>query len=72
MGANALIAGFLCMTLPETKDLSTAETMDPEEGEEPGTTASQCLKGDDEELREMTMQDITNSRAHLVSNDSSL
>ena len=32
MGANALLAGLLCMTLPETKGMPTVETMDTEEG----------------------------------------
>ena len=31
MGGNALLAGLLCMTLPETKGMPTAETMDSEE-----------------------------------------
>ena len=33
MGGNALLAGLLCMTLPETKGMPTAETMDSEEDE---------------------------------------
>ncbi|XP_073236128.1 organic cation transporter protein-like [Porites lutea] len=36
MGAKALLASILCMTLPETKGLPTAETMDSEQGIELG------------------------------------
>lgn len=34
MGANALLAGLLCQTLPETKGIPTPETMDTESVEE--------------------------------------
>jgi len=36
MGAKALLASILCMTLPETSGLPTAEIMDSEEGAELG------------------------------------
>lgn len=34
MGLNALLAGILCMTLPETNNQPTMETVKKEEGEE--------------------------------------
>ena len=47
MGANALLASILCLTLPETKGLPTAETMDSDEGAE---LAIQNVAMDDIEL----------------------
>ena len=41
MGANALLAGLLCQTLPETKGMPTAETMDSDEGAEEAYMALQ-------------------------------
>ena len=41
MGINALLAGLLCMTLPETKGMPTAETVDSEEGAEEAYVALQ-------------------------------
>ena len=41
MGINALFAGLLCMTLPETKGTPTAETVDSEEGAEEAYVALQ-------------------------------
>ena len=52
MGINALLAGLLCMTLPETKGMPTAETVDSEEGAEEAYVALQVgillcsMKGD--------------------------
>ena len=36
MGGTALVAGSLCITLPETKDMPTSETMDFQDGAENG------------------------------------
>ena len=74
MGANALLAGLLCQTLPETKGIPTPETMDSNSpGEAYMTLQLTDLKEKDpEEKREITMadtvKDTTNSRAHLVEN----
>ena len=34
MGVNALLAGILCMTLPETNNQPTLETVKREDGDE--------------------------------------
>jgi len=72
MGVNALLAGVLCMTLPETKGMPTAETMDSEEGAEEAYMALQATYGEKnaQEMKEMTMEDTVkdnrSSRANLV------
>lgn len=77
MGANALLASVLCMTLPETRGTPTAEIMDSEEGAELGI---QNIAMDDkdekdekvkhEEEKENVNSGVVSSRANLL-NDSS-
>ena len=72
MGINALLAGLLSQTLPETKGMPTAETMDTKSAEE----AYMTLQSTDpkekyaEEMKDLTMadtiKDTTSSRANLV------
>ncbi|CAH3195587.1 unnamed protein product [Porites evermanni] len=58
MGGNALLAGLLCMTLPETKGMPTAETMDSEEdAKESIELQGTFSKKDAEEMKEMLMDD---------------
>lgn len=46
MGLNALIAGILCMTLPETRDQPTMEVMETtEEGQKMELLAHDDEKG---------------------------
>ena len=72
MGANALLAGLLCQTLPETKGMPTPETMDTDSpGEAYMTLQLTDLKEKDpEEMKDITMadtvKDTTSSKAHLV------
>ena len=72
MGANALLAGLVCQSLPETKGMPTAETMDTE-GAEEAYIALQSTDHKDknaEEMKDLTMEDtvkdITSSKANLV------
>lgn len=53
MGANALLASVLCMTLPETRGTPTAEIMDSEEGAELGI---QNIAMDDKGTRKSNMK----------------
>ena len=75
MGVNALLAGLVCQTLPETKGMPTAETMDTEGAEEAYMTLQSTDPKDKnaEEMQHMTMadtvKDITSSKANLVDND---
>lgn len=72
MGVNALLAGLLCQTLPETKGIPTPETMDTESVEE----ARVALQSTDsknknaEENGDVTMadtvKDTTSTKAVLV------
>lgn len=79
MGGNALLAGILCQTLPETKDLPTAETMETESTEEAYMalkSAVDCKEKEDADGKQLTMadtvKDTTNSRANLVDYATSL
>ena len=72
MGANALLAGLLCQSLPETKGMPTAETMDTESAEE-AYVALQATDPKEKNAVEMkpvtmadTVKDTTSSRANLV------
>ncbi|XP_078378347.1 organic cation transporter protein-like [Oculina patagonica] len=74
MGANALLAGLLCQSLPETKGMPTAETMDTE-GAEEAYIALQSTDPKEKNAVEMkdvtmadTVKDTTSSRANLVDN----
>ena len=73
MGANALLAGILCQTLPETKGMPTAETMETESTEEAYMVLQQSVDLKDKETAEGkqltmadTVKDTTSSRANLV------
>ena len=72
MGVNALLAGLVCQTLPETKGMPTAETMDTE-GAEEAYIALQSTDPKDKNAQEMkqitmadTVSDTTSSKANLV------
>lgn len=72
MGVNALLAGLLCQTLPETKGTPTAETMDTESAGEAYMTlqSTDPKEKDPVEMKDLTMADTikgtTSSRANLV------
>ena len=72
MGINALLAGLLSQTLPETKGMPTAETMDTDSAEEAYMTLqlTDPKEKDPEEMKDLSMadaiNDTTTSRAHLV------
>ena len=70
MGVNALLAGLLCQTLPETKGMPTAETMDTDSAGEAYMTLqlTDVKEKDPEEMKDVTVtvKETTNSRAHLV------
>lgn len=79
MGGNALLAGILCQTLPETKDLPTAETMETESTEEAYMALKSAVdykEKEDADGKQLTMadnvKDTTNSRANLVDYATSL
>ena len=72
MGANALLAGLLCQTLPETKGIPTPETMDIE-SEEEACIALQTTNHEDKNAEENgnitmadTVKDTTSTKATLV------
>ena len=75
MGVNALLAGLLCQTLPETKGMPTAETMDTNSAGEAYMTLqlTDLKEKDSEAMKDITMadtvKDTTNSRAHLVDDE---
>lgn len=50
MGMNALIAALLCMTLPETRNQPTLETIETEEGKK--KMNEMWIKEDDKGLLE--------------------
>ena len=72
MGINALLAGLLSQTLPETKGMPTAETMDTDSAEEVYMTLqlTDPKEKDPEEMKDLSMadavNDTTSSRVHLV------
>lgn len=72
MGVNALLAGLLCQTLPETKGMPTPETMDTEGAGESYMTLqlTEPQEKDPREMKDLTMadtvKDTTNSMAKLV------
>ncbi|XP_022803502.1 solute carrier family 22 member 15-like [Stylophora pistillata] len=73
MGGNALLAGILCQTLPETKDLPTAETMETESTEEAYMALKSAVDFKEKEAADGnqftmadTLKDTTNSKANLV------
>ena len=75
MGANALLAGLLCQTLPETKGMPTAEIMDTEGADEAYMTLQLTEpkeKDPPQEMKELTMadslKDTTSVRANLMDN----
>lgn len=79
MGGNALLAGILCQTLPETKDLPTAETMETESTGEAYMALKSAVdfkEKEDADGKQLTMadtvKDTTNSRATLVDYATSL
>ena len=72
MGANALLAGLLCQTLPETKGIATPETMDIE-SEEEAHLALQTTDHEDKDAEANgnitmadTVKDTTSTKATLV------
>jgi len=77
MGVNALLAGLLCQTLPETKGMPTAETMDTDSAEEVYMTLqlTEPKEKDPEKMKDLSMantvQDTTSSRAKLVDDQNS-
>ena len=77
MGANALLASLLCMTLPETSGTPTAETMDSEEGAELGIqnialdyTEQDKEKEKDDEKKEDLNGRVMNSESNITDNSS--
>ena len=72
MGVNALLAGLLCQTLPETKGIPTPETMDSEGAGESYMTLqlTEHQEKDPREMKDLTMadtvKDTTNSTAALL------
>lgn len=72
MGVNALLAGLLCQTLPETKGMPTPETMDTEGTGESYMTLqlTEPKEKDPREMKDLTMadtvKDTTNCLATLV------
>jgi len=77
MGVNALLAGLLCQTLPETKGMPTAETMDTDSADEAYMTLqlTEPKEKDPEEMKDLSMantvKDTTSSRAKLVDDQKS-
>ena len=72
MGANALLAGLLCQTLPETKGIPTPETMDTE-SEEEARVALEITDPEDKNAEVNgsitmadTVKDTTSTKATLV------
>ena len=72
MGANALFAGLLCQTLPETKGIPTPETMDIEREDE-ARVALQTTDHEDKNAEVNgnitmadTVKDTTSTKATLV------
>ena len=72
MGTNALLAGLLCQTLPETKGIPTPETMDIESVDE-ACVALQATDPEDNNAEVNgnitmadTVKDTTSTKAILV------
>ena len=72
MGANALLAGLLCQTLPETKGIPTPETMNTDSVEE-ALVALQSTDPKEKEAEQNdnltmadTVKDTTSTKAVLV------
>ncbi|XP_020616372.1 organic cation transporter protein-like isoform X1 [Orbicella faveolata] len=74
MGVNALLAGLLSQTLPETKGMPTAETMDTESAEEAyvALQLADPKEKDPEEMKDLSMADAVKdtARVHLVDDKS--
>jgi len=74
MGVNALLAGLLSQTLPETKGMPTAETMETESAEEAyvALQLADPKEKDPEEMKDLSMADAVKdtARVHLVDDKS--